>query len=318
MATAVDDKHELCRKKVCVVCYRKADRGLSVTDISLVREFIIEDYETSNPDFPCGVCNGCHLLLSKKSRNADVVLPTIDDYNPQRKYNLRNTSLCECKICQVTRLTKQDHMKLKKSPGRRPSSELQPQSYSSKFKICAKCYAKLYPGCSHSPQLCSSKKQKLQNVGNLIDSPTKQRLAREVNDSACDPSSAETVPIFSIADMSDIQRNLNLSCRQVDSLAHDLRFSAGRHCIQSNLRRGIYIRNHELDDYFELRNIKYFTSSGDGSTRPSVVCNDINAFIDKVLMERADVDLNSALIKFGIDGGGDSSSYPCQYLTFNR
>ena len=68
MATALDETHEKLRKRVCIVCYRKASRNLSAKEIFIVQEHLIEHFDIDNPDFPSGVCGGCHMLLLKKGK----------------------------------------------------------------------------------------------------------------------------------------------------------------------------------------------------------------------------------------------------------
>ena len=67
MANAVssfDLAHDKCRSKVCIICYSKATRSLSTNEIEAIQEYVIDGYEVSNSDFPCGICVHCHLLLS--------------------------------------------------------------------------------------------------------------------------------------------------------------------------------------------------------------------------------------------------------------
>ena len=55
--------------KVCVVCSRKATRNsLSENDIREIVTFVDKDYDESDPAYPTGLCNGCHLLLNKKKK----------------------------------------------------------------------------------------------------------------------------------------------------------------------------------------------------------------------------------------------------------
>ena len=63
-SSSTEDKHEHCRHRVCVMCYRKGHHSLSAADISSIQEFIIDNYIVKDPDFPAAHCNGCYMLLS--------------------------------------------------------------------------------------------------------------------------------------------------------------------------------------------------------------------------------------------------------------
>ena len=71
MVTEFDLGHDRCRSKVCVVCYEKASRMLSNFEIEAVDTFFIDGYKLTHPDFPCGICTGCSIALSKKRKNVD-------------------------------------------------------------------------------------------------------------------------------------------------------------------------------------------------------------------------------------------------------
>ena len=52
MATEFEIGHENFCSKVCVVCCRKASRMLSVAEIKVVQDYVIDGYDESHPDFP--------------------------------------------------------------------------------------------------------------------------------------------------------------------------------------------------------------------------------------------------------------------------
>ena len=63
--------HDRCHSKVCVVYYEKASRILSGLEIETADNFLIDDYKSTHPDFPCGTCTGCSIALSKKGKYVD-------------------------------------------------------------------------------------------------------------------------------------------------------------------------------------------------------------------------------------------------------
>ena len=99
MTTEFEIGHEKCRSGVCVVCYQKASRSLSAKEIQLIQEFLIAGYRSSHPDFPNGVCTGCSIMLSKKRKDPNLVIPIVEDYDPDRKTGLHSVTTCSCKIC---------------------------------------------------------------------------------------------------------------------------------------------------------------------------------------------------------------------------
>ena len=189
--------HDKYRSKVCVVCLRKAkrDRPLSMKDVELIKRFARENYDTSDPDFPSGLCTGCYLSLYKKEKVESTVL-NVEPFTPDRTIQLRST-VCDCVICRVAKVKTFMAKKLKKKAGR-PSNNVNasPSPFSSfssaiassskttsrpisvstplstTITICRICCAEIYRGCRHS---CissrSSRKRKIDNLSNLLSSP---------------------------------------------------------------------------------------------------------------------------------------------------
>lgn len=315
------DSHESARHRVCVLCYRKGSRKLSPNDISFISDNIIQDYSPNNPDFPAAICNGCYLLLSKKRNGQEVRLPEVDSYDPRRQMTLRSKA-CECRICEIAHAELQAAVKLKKKPGR--PVVVKDTIKAESFKICSNCFSKIYRGCSHSKQVCSSRRSKVYHLENLIDSDstTKERLASRTIASSENgllstlgrsprympqsASSPKNRPTISFSDMSSISQDLNLSARQTYRLGRDLRKAAGyRLVVEPNLKPNLEHLHQRLNDFFELRNPSY-TGIGKENrsfTQQTVICNNLQLFIHEIVSVR-EVDLNSSLIKIGIDGGG--------------
>ena len=184
MQTQLDLGHEVCRKKVCILCYRKGSNNIGPSDIETIKAHVIDGYDVTNSNFPAGMCNGCQLLLSKKRNNQDIILPLVDDYNPNRPTNLRSVLTCTCRICTVAKMKLQNAVRLKKKPGRPTTTTVSADKQV--FKVCSNCFAKIYRGCDHSANSCEhSRRSKVYNLEKLLDSPkgvTKQRIAsRAIN-----------------------------------------------------------------------------------------------------------------------------------------
>ena len=61
-------------KKVCAICFRKASRLLSSSDVESIQNYVIADYAIENQDFPCAICAYCRVLLHKYE-NGDMKTP---------------------------------------------------------------------------------------------------------------------------------------------------------------------------------------------------------------------------------------------------
>ena len=93
MATVLstfDASHEECRHRVCIVCYGKGSRTFSETEIETIQDFLIDGFDTENSNSPCAACVKCHIMLLKKHKDPDLLMPIRDiDYVPRRRTALR-------------------------------------------------------------------------------------------------------------------------------------------------------------------------------------------------------------------------------------
>ena len=219
MSMPLDD-HIRCRAKVCVVCYRKSSRIVSKRDIKTIQTYLIDGYTKDNINFPSGLCNGCHLLLVKKSVDENTVLPLLYSYDPERPTLLHSDLLCPCKICKVAKSTQNTLLSKKKKAGHPRSSS--PPTGIKNVVVCSKCFSKIGRGYSHN----CSRRGKVSSVQDLlVKSPTtSQKVAsRIIKDSATpllatlgpSPKSVQPAPgtiqkrLFTLDDMSLIQKDLN-------------------------------------------------------------------------------------------------------------
>ena len=183
-STKIESEHEKCRSKVCIICYQKASRKLSDTQIKTIQDYVIDGYNCSHPDFPNAVCTHCSVLLNLKRNDQNVVLRLVtDDYNPNGKLGLRSVDMCLCKICSVARQNGlQDlhsYRKNNKKRGRRPSTKTDPDHV---VKICSNCFEKIYRGSGHSAEQCkrASRRTKVANIQDLTSPTTLKRASLRV------------------------------------------------------------------------------------------------------------------------------------------
>ena len=141
--------------------YRKAERSLSEKGVECIRLNIIDGYSVDNPDVPNGICTGCHIELSKKANNDDYnLVPRVDNYDPQRPRDLRSSSICECRICNVAKMPGLTYQRLLKKKRGRPKFAVETLK---SFKVCSHCFEHIYLGSNHSVSKCKfSTKQSLQ------------------------------------------------------------------------------------------------------------------------------------------------------------
>ena len=257
METTSELSHEKNRHQVCVVCYRKGSRPVAKKEADEIRKNIIQGYDVGNPLFPAAICDGCHLLLNRKINGRNVQIPEVDY---EKKVSVRftrssSTDPCTCQICVVATCKARAACNLKKKRGRPAATNPVPEAT---FKLCAHCLTKLYRGCNHSKSDCSSRRQKVYNVNELVNSPvTVQRVASKVIESADGESIATLGPyrketvlptpkkprvLFSATDLSHIQKNHSLSNHQTLLLAEDIRLASGSRCvIENNLRDNLHV-----------------------------------------------------------------------------
>ena len=199
--------HDRYRRKVCVVCLRKAtrDKPLSPRDIELIKKFAREEFNIADPNYLSGLCSSCSISLFKKEKLSDTVVK-VEPFTPARGTQLRSTT-CDCVICQVGKTGLFAAKKLKKKAGRpsatankthspspfssvpfgtSPSSPAsRPMSLASlslsspsTITICKVCFSEIYQGCRHTCiSTRKSRKRKIDNLSRLISSPeTSEKL----------------------------------------------------------------------------------------------------------------------------------------------
>ena len=265
MATSLEIGHEKCRHMVCVVCYGKTSRALSASDIECIQNNVIEGYNVGNPDFPCGICTGCNIALSKKRNDHDCPLPNRGlDYNPERKIGLRSATMCTCKICHIAKLYGIEFLKYTRQQGKkrgRPSTKTH-----TSFKVCSNCFAKLYSGCSHSMEQCRySRRTKVDSIIGMTSPSTLQRAASRINQE--DDAVAITLgrpkktkeevrkELFTSDDLYGMKQDLQLSNAHTKVLAQGIRSAANsRKAIEKNAMVMVQDKNHRLDNFFEIQN----------------------------------------------------------------
>ena len=94
-----------------------------------------KDYDESDPAYPTGLCNGCHLLLNEKRNGYDVIIPINQTYKSSKSIQYSAALIEDIAHSDVNRI-----IASKKRRGRPPSQAKQEKSN----KVCATCFTKLY------------------------------------------------------------------------------------------------------------------------------------------------------------------------------
>lgn len=250
-------------------------------------------------------------------------------------------SQCPCVVCGIAR-SKSTNLGgtagIEKQPRGRPSSSNAFATEKPKaITICSKCLTQLRKGVSH---VCTatSRADNIQSfVATSPTTATKDHVAAAIlkekeSDSGTSnfklshvtggrPSSVEMnpsqesklkQPVFTHEIMSDMQNSLNLSDRKVLKVSKTMREATGRKAIEPHLKSMLQNKSHMFDAYFDVKYIDFVkiekNTVVDQCGRWTLLCNNVNALIDKIVELRGygcyDVADDDILIRVGIDGGG--------------
>ena len=160
----------------------EGSRSLSAKEIQLIQEFLIKGYRSSHPDPD----PGCSIMLSKKRKAPNLVIPLVEDYDPDRKTGLRSVTTCSCKICTVADLNGPAFL-LSLRKNRKKRGRSLPKTTPEIIKICANCFTKIYRGCNHSAGQCQQpRRSKVSNIMEITSPTTLQRASSCVNRESSD------------------------------------------------------------------------------------------------------------------------------------
>ena len=324
MASKFEQTHDDCRKRVCLLCYRKGDRPILELELQCIKDNLLDGYSLDDLEFPCRLCTACHIDLSKKINDCEFnLVPKVDDYDPGRVTYARSaaSSVCMCRICTIAKMTGLEYSRMTRGKRGRPSKTAQQTI----VKFCSNCYQKIYQGSNHSVSNCKSRKRKITNASNLVSSPTtRQRLASNVlKEHEGTPLATlgpprktdvtEPLPAgkpFTSKQLFGMQTDLGLSNTRTRVLAQNLRLASGsRKAVEKGFKKSLTEHSHSLDDFSKVVTISYVkkdkeTKIIENYEQSTVVCTDIPKFIDQIIEKRSLQDCDSLLIKVGIDGGG--------------
>ena len=308
-------------KSVCVICFCKGRdlQNVSENVENMIKTNIFPYYDRFDDTQPNVICSSCRKKLSS---NDFENLPIFDREKIRVPRKTRGaaaaTDFCDCTICNVARTTINSKSPCQKSPKGRPTSPIIDDDDSpANLKLCARCFCQIGRG---KPHVCS-KNKKFTNLRGLIASQSPEdpekfcasTIASKIHSKSgnCDLQTLKSVSVsislnspqhqLTSKTMRDIQRDMNLSGRQTSHLAKTIRQSNRRSSVEPYMREYLRDNDHILDDHFYSICLDFIDSRNDRIQRPTILCKNVQIFIDEVISRRQVI--ADHLIKIGIDGG---------------
>jgi len=126
---------------------------VSPTDEKLIRYFVVENFDASDPHFASALCGGCYLVLHAYmngyfSRPLKICLEGYAVQIPKKlRYDISpNLNVSACRICKISQsFVLPSRRKVKKS------------STPPTITLCSKCLSVIGKGLTHTPNSCKSK-----------------------------------------------------------------------------------------------------------------------------------------------------------------
>ena len=153
---------------VCAVCTntrgQKCSRKVSPAEEAAIKENVLETYSRSDPRFPHGICEGCHLDLSQRISGLPPgqeyrTLHLVDNYDAELPVTTRSMAdqSCLCKWCERARLNGLAWKRFMESC-KKKKTKRKPE------RLCSICFHAIYKGSGHTQQACKSCVTALKNI----------------------------------------------------------------------------------------------------------------------------------------------------------
>lgn len=326
---------------ICLLCFNKEKdmRKISDANYDVIKEHVINGFDSSDERLPKVLCCTCRLTLNefvkgnfeRKIKLYDHSL--VGEHGPQTRFKFKNTE-CMCIVCKIARETLNKTLITKAAKGR-PNSDDSKSSSNCKptvLKLCSQCLTTIAQGQAHN----CTESTRISNMQQILLSPMSSPKACEkvisgiIKSTGYDENIVLAVegggkplklqhfnstksPVASVSitsqDMSLIQQDLNLSGRETLKLGQHLRTALqSRNSVEPNLKKGLQRIDHQLDSFFEAKEMEFLIKQNNvitgRVTRWTVMCNNINGLIARIKEDREYCEMEDILIKFGIDGGG--------------
>ncbi len=165
-------------QRVCAVCWNKCSRSARPVEITLIKEFVIENYTSNSVFFPAGICPSCSRNLYEYRRGKFRRILTISsDFNPGSLRETRSNFDCSCRICEIAK----SHAHKRRQGEWGPNAQIALQS--STKVMFSYLDVMFLLGCAHSHPECASKRRRIGNHVNLISSSDQSTLEKVISSS---------------------------------------------------------------------------------------------------------------------------------------
>lgn len=306
------------------------------TVLQRIRTHVLPSFEPSDERLPGAVCARCTKILAeidKGVKSADA-LPTaakIVLVSPSKI--TRQNRICSCEMCETARFNPigmgLGTWKPEPHPVGRPStSAAEALPPSQPVVICQRCHSLIGRGLPH---FCTQT-QRRDNLFTQLSldqrgaelhasSVIKAKVATEGTSSSirlatrgrdltvnigqptnCGGYGDSAIPA---KEFSRFQQTLGLSGRQAKLAAQFLRAWHGRSSLEPHLRARMDQLDSQLDDLYSAAELEMDCGKSEKQQRTVVYCTDVLELADRIMANRRHEVDGSALVKIGIDSGGD-------------
>ena len=188
---------------VCAICYnesgKKCVRKVSAAEELAIKQHVCTGYSRDDPAFPWGICRNCSFILSDwiTDKTNPRPLPVSDDYDSRIPRNTRSLTTCSCRICHLARLNGSQWKAFVKKC-KKKNKEGSSFCKDSGVRLCSNCFSRIYRGSNHSEANCKSKRTKLENLENTVDSDALEKLAKNTIEKVINESGDKTCYLKSV------------------------------------------------------------------------------------------------------------------------
>ncbi len=338
--------HAQNRACVCIVCFEKGSDVRKCTEINInrVRQFVLEDFDTSNPKLPSGLCARCRKLLEKVEKQ-EIGVEVIPDWVDFSKlefpvitrssgvYSIEQLVHCNCSICLITKNpvgTKSN----RKSPYKagRPITSIPTLPLPKPVKLCQRCFSVIGKGIKH-PQPCTLTDRR-DNIGvileedprgleivasNVVRDKIEATKDKKVKLATQSPYSLLTITepkpqsrvkaLYSDKPMpaSELRKMMqvnNMSLNQVKKQSFMIRTWQGRKSIEPGSLNTLVEMDSSLQSFFKSEDLEFEGHKKTNVLRSITYCNDVNGLLEYIKQNRGYSSDCTLRSKIGIDSGG--------------
>ena len=317
---------------VCAVCTntrgQKCSRKVSPAEEEAIKKNVLDTYSRSDPRFPHGICEGCHLDLRQRIGGLPPgqeyrTLHLADNYDAGLSVVTRSMAdqSCCCKWCERASLNGLAWIRFKES-SKKKKTKSKPE------RLCSICFHAIYRGSSHTQQACKSRKAALNNIQEHVEPKMAEQLATRVirekeaslgsQGDVVKLSSSEGSPIsvrvggkdMSVSqlealtkeEITTMMKELDLSDRKMKNFLRFLRVKWGRQIVDSYIREEMGKSKGIFAEYFSTEIVTFTDSDGGELERPFTWCHNIGGFLETLAYLRGE-NWTESLPKFGFDSG---------------